>query len=61
MAHGERHEAIAFEKVKHALPKEIRNEADMTPEIEAIQEMDASVSILFVVGPERRKNPELDS
>lgn len=46
---GERDEAIRFEEVKHALPVEIGDNADMVPEVEAVSEVYTSVDVVLVV------------
>jgi hypothetical protein len=56
----EGHEIVALQKVEHALAKEIHDNADMSSEIEAISEVDATVPVLLVVGPECLENPKLN-
>lgn len=58
MAVGEGHEAVAFEEIKDALAQEVHDDADMAAVIEAIPEMDASISVFVVVGLEGRQDPK---
>lgn len=46
---GEGDEAVALQKIKNTLPKQVRDNANMVAIIEAIAQMDAFVSILPVV------------
>lgn len=50
LAIGERDEVVAFEKIEDARPKKIHDDAYMTSEVEAITKMDASVTVVLVVG-----------
>lgn len=50
LAVGKRNEVVAFEKIEDTRSKEIHDDAYMTSEIEAITKMDASVTVLLVVG-----------
>lgn len=40
---------IRFEKVEHALTVQVRDDADVVPKVEAVPQMDAFVSIAFVI------------
>ena len=46
---GERHKCVAFQEVEHTLSKEIRDNADVIPEVEAISKMYTFVAIEPVV------------
>ena len=50
MAVWKRNEGVALEKVKYTLTEQIHDKADMTPEIEAVSEMNASVFVFIIVG-----------
>ncbi len=51
---GERHEVVAFEEVKHTLPEQVGDDADMTSIIETVSEMNTSVSVFSIVCFKRR-------
>jgi hypothetical protein len=53
--------AVALEKVENALPQEIHDDADVASVIEAVSQVDASISIFLVVGLERGQHAKLDS
>ena len=56
----ERHEAVRFEEIEYALPVEVCNNADMIPEVEAISQVDTTITIGAVVAGEGGKNTEFD-
>lgn len=57
----ERHKLVGLEKVKHTLAKQIRDNADVVPEVESVPEMYALVAIVLVVGCKGRENPQLNA
>lgn len=60
LAVRERNEGVALEEIKDALIEQVHDDADVTPVVEAISKMDASVPVLFIVGLEGGEDTELD-
>lgn len=60
LAVWEGHKVVALEEVEHALAEEIHDDANVTPVIEAVPEVDATVPVLLVVDSERLEDAELD-
>lgn len=60
LAVGEGHKVVVLQKVKHTLPKQIHDNADVATEIEAVPEMNAAISVLLIVCLQGCKYPELD-
>lgn len=54
-------ERIAFQKIKDALPEEIRHDADVVPEIEAITQMYAFVPVFLIVLGQGRQYTQLNA
>ena len=52
LAVWKRYKAVTLEEVENALAKKVHYNADMTPVIEAVAQMNASVPVFFVVGLE---------
>lgn len=52
-------EAISFEEIENALPKQIRYYADMVSKIETVSEVNAFIAVLTIVLGERRENSKL--
>lgn len=46
----ERDEAIALKKVKDTLAQQIHDDADMSPVVEGVSEVNAAIPVLVVVG-----------
>jgi len=46
----EGHETVALEEVKDTLTQKIHDDADVTPVIEAIPQVDATIPILIIIG-----------
>ena len=59
LAVRKRHKAIALQKVKNALAKEVHNDADVAAIVEAVPQMNAAISVLLVICFERRQNSKL--
>lgn len=57
---GKGHETVALEEIKHALPQQIGDDADMIPIIEAIAQMDAFIPVLLVIRVESRQHTQLN-
>ena len=49
LAAWERHKTVALEKIKNTLAEQIRDDANVVPEIESIPEVYAFVAILSIV------------
>ena len=60
LAVGEGHEIVALQEVKHALAEEVHDDTYMASEVEAVPEMDATVSVLLVIRLERCQDSEFD-
>lgn len=54
-------EAVALEKVENALAQEIHDDANVASVIEAVSQVNASISVFLVVGLEGGQNAKLDS
>lgn len=54
LAVRKRHKAIALQKVKDALAKEVHNDADVAAIVEAVSQMDTAIPVLLVICFERR-------
>ena len=57
---GKGHEAIALQKIEHALPQQVGHYAYVVPEVEAVAEVYAFVPIGFVVHRKCGKHSQLD-
>lgn len=60
LAVGKRDEAVALKKVKDTLTEKIHDDANMAAVVEAVPKVDASVSVLIIVGLEGGENPQFD-
>lgn len=60
LATGERNEAIPFQKVKHTLPEQIGDNADVVAVIEAIPQVDTLVAVLLIIRGERGQHSQFD-
>lgn len=58
---GKGHKLIALEKVKNALTQQIHDDADMPSVIEAITKVDASISVLRIIGFQGSKYSQFNS
>ena len=54
-------ELVHLQKVKHALPVEVCDNANVVPEIEAVAEMDTPITVVLVVRCQGGQDTELDS
>lgn len=60
LAVGERDEAVALKEVKDTLAKKIHYDADVAAVVKAVPKVDASISVLIIVGLEGGENPQFD-
>jgi len=60
LAVGEGNKVVALEKVEDALAKQVHNYAYVAAVVEAVAQVDASVSVLLVVNLERGEHPKFD-
>ena len=58
---GEWYELVAFEEVEDTLAKEIGDDADVVPKVEAVAKMNTFVAIVSVVVRKRLENSKLYS
>jgi hypothetical protein len=58
LAVWEWNETVSLEEIKDALAKEVHNNADMTPIIKAIPQMNAAIPVLFVISLEGGENSQ---
>lgn len=61
LAVGEGHEAVAFEKVKDTLAKEVHDDANVSTVVEAVPQVDASIPIILIICLQSGEYPEFDS
>lgn len=57
---GEGHKIVLLQEVKHALPKQIHDDANVATEIEAVPQMNATVPILLVVRLQGCQHPQFN-
>jgi hypothetical protein len=60
LAVRKRYKVIALQEVEDALAEEVHDDANMSPVVEAIPEMDAAVAVLLIVRLQRAQDPELN-
>lgn len=53
-------EVVALEEIEHALAEKIHNDANVASVVETIPQVNASVSVVLVVQPERLEYPKFD-
>ena len=58
LAVGEWNKSVALEEIEDALTEKVRNDADVTSVIKTVIQVDASISVLVVVGSECRENSQ---
>ncbi|KAI6767031.1 hypothetical protein HG531_011391 [Fusarium graminearum] len=61
LAVRERNKAVALEKVKDTLVKQVHDDTDVAAVIKTVSEVDASVTVLLVVSFEGLKNAKFNS
>ena len=57
---GKRREVVGLQEVKHALPIEISDDADVVAKVEALSQMDAFVPVVLVVLSEGGEHSQLN-
>lgn len=60
LAVGKRDEAVALKEVKDALTEKIHDDADVAAVVKAVPKVDASISVLIIIGLEGGENPQFD-
>ena len=61
LAIGEGHKAVALEKVKDTLAEEVHDYADMSPVVEAVPQVDASIPVIIIIRLQCGEYPKFDS
>lgn len=60
MAVWERNISIPLKKVKHAFPKQVRDNANVPAIVKAISHVNAAIPVLFIVGSESVEHAGFD-
>ena len=55
----EGHKVVALEEIEHAAAEQVHDNADMSSVVEAVSEVDASVTVVFVVLPQSLEHTQL--